>query len=114
MPWNRNDPDPLEIKRRKLEEQERLLSEQMSRLMEEMHNSGEPMPEEIKPPEPPVWRLEDDAAHPRAVEPAPARKRNLARQTQRDMNLFFVFGAVLLLVLVLVFLLWRAYAHHIE
>ena len=112
MPWHRNDPDPLEIKRRKLEEQERLLSEQMSRLMEEIHNSGEPLPEVIKPSEPPIWRLEDDAAHPRAVEPAPARKRNLARQRQRDMILFFVFGALLLIVIGLV--LWRAYAHHTE
>ena len=112
MPWNRNDPDPLEIKRRKLEEQERLLAEQMSRLMEEIHNSGEPLPKEIKPSEPPVWRQDDDAAYPRAVEPTPARKRNLARQRQRDMILFFLFGALLLLALGL--MLWRAYAHHTE
>jgi hypothetical protein len=112
MPWNRNDPDPLEIKRRKLEEQERLLSEQVSRLTEELHNSGEPLPEEIKPSEPPVWRLEDDAAHPRSIESTSARKRNLARQRQRDMILFFVFGAILLLALGLV--LWSIYAHHAE
>ena len=112
MPWNRTDPDPLEIKRRKLQEQERLLAEQMSRLTQELHNSGEPLPEEIKPPEPPVWRLEDDAAHPRAVEPSPARRRNLARQRRQDMVLFFIFGAVLLVALALV--LWHAYAHHIE
>ncbi len=112
MPWNRNDPDPLEIKRRKLEEQERLLSEQMSRLTEELHSSGEPLPEEIKPAEPPVWRLEDDATHHRTVELTPARKRNLARQRQRDMILFFICGAVLLLVIGLV--LWHVYAPHTE
>ena len=110
MPWNRNDPDPLEIKRRKLQEQERLLSEQMSRLTQELHNSGESLPEEIKPPEPPIWRLDDDAAHPRRVKPAPAR--NLGRHRQRDMILFFLFGALLLIAIALV--LWRAYSHHTE
>jgi hypothetical protein len=111
MPWNRTDPDPLEIKRRKLAEQERLLSEQMSRLTEELRHAGEPVPEEIKAPEPPVWRLEDDTAHPGAVEPTPVPKRNLARQRQRDMLLFFVFGAVLLAVGLF---LWRIYAHLTE
>jgi hypothetical protein len=108
MPWNRNDPDPLEIKRRKLAEQERLLAEQMSRLTQELHQSGEPIPEIIKPAEPPVWRLEEDVPHSRAAEPVSARKRNLARQRQRDMIFFFVFIAVFLVVLGL--FLWLAYA----
>jgi hypothetical protein len=111
MPWNRNDPDPLEIKRRKLAEQERLLSEQMSRLADELRHAGEPLPTTVKPPDPPVWRLEDDTAHPGAVEPTPARKRNLAGQRRRDMILFFC-GAVLLLAIGLV--LWHAYSHHTE
>jgi hypothetical protein len=108
MPWNRNDPDPLEIKRRKLEEQERLLSEQMSRLTEEMRHSGEPLPEEAKPPEPPVWRLEDDATHPRVVEPSPT----LARQRRRDMVLFFIVFVILLIVFALV--LWKYYDPHTD
>jgi hypothetical protein len=111
MPWKRNDPDPLEIKRRKLAEQERLLAEQMARLTEEMHESGESVPEEVKRPEPPVWRLEDDHHHAHSVEPTPARRRNLARQRQRDMILLIVYGAVLLFVL---YLIWSAYAHHVE
>ncbi|HUB66988.1 MAG TPA: hypothetical protein VL981_05840 [Candidatus Methylacidiphilales bacterium] len=111
MPWSRpNDSDPLEIKRRKLQEQERLLAEQMSRLTEELHKSGEPLPEEIRPSEPPVWRLEEDGAHSRVAEPAP--RRNLARQRQRDKILFFVLVAILLIVLGL--FIWSISAHHAE
>lgn len=96
MPWNRNDPDPLEARRRQLAEQERHLAEQMSQLTEELNQAGEPIPEEIKPPEPPVWRMEDDALSHRMIEPTPTRKRNLARQRQRDMILFFIcIGALL-------------------
>src|ERR1700692_465688 len=40
MPWNRNDPDPLEARRRQLAEQERLLSEQRRRLTEQSQGSG--------------------------------------------------------------------------
>lgn len=108
MPWNRNAPDPLDAKRRQLAEQERALSEQMSRLTQQLHHSGELLPEESKP-EPPVWRMEDDGSSQRAVEPTPARKRNLARQRQRDMILFFIFIAVFLIVAGIV--LWLAYVH---
>ena len=108
MAWNRKDkePDPFEEKRRKLAEQERLLAEQMSRLSAEL--SGEAP--DTKPAEPPVWRLEDDAPHTRAADPTPARKRNLARQRQRDMILFFVFIAVFLIVVAIVF--YVAYVHN--
>jgi len=104
MPWNRNDPDPLEARRRQLAEQERHLAEQMSRLTDELHHAGEPIPDEIKPAEPPVWRMDDDALSHRLVEPQPTRRRNLARQRQRDMALFFV--CIVALVIALVIFLW--------
>ena len=107
MPWNRNDPpDPLEARRRQLEEQARQLAEQRQRLHDELRGSGEAE----KPAEPPVWRLEDDGSRERAADPTPARKRHLARQRQRDMVLFFVFIAVLIIVLAIVFFV--AYVHN--
>jgi hypothetical protein len=110
MPWNRNDPDPLEIRRRQLAEQERLLSEERRRLTELLHPSGESTSAGVKPVEPPVWRMEDDGPRPRPAESIPARKRNLARQRQRDMILCFVFIAVLLIVMGIV--LWVAHVHN--
>jgi hypothetical protein len=104
MPWNRNDPDPLEGRRRQLAEAERLLFEQRKKLKEELRQSGEP-----SPAEPPVWRMEEDGRHERVTDPVPARKRNLARQRQRDMVLFFLFIGLLLIVLVVV--LW-VYVHN--
>src|SRR5277367_6642712 len=109
MPWNRNDPDPLDARRRQLAEQERLLAEQRQRLTEELLQAGELSSANVKPVEPPVWRLEEDGRHPRAAEPAPARKRNLARQRQRDMIL--VFGLVILLLIVVVIVFWIAHVH---
>jgi len=108
MPWNRNDPDPLEARRRQLAEQERLLSEQRRRLTAQLH--GESSPASVKPAEPPVWRMEENGRHERIADPTPARKRNLARQRQRDMILFFVFIGLFLIVLVIV--LWVAYVHN--
>ena len=110
MLWNRNDPDPLEARRRQLAEQERLLSEQRKRLTELLHQSGESLPANVKPAEPPVWRMEEDGLHHRVAEPIPARKRNLARQRQRDMVLFFIFIIVFLVVMSI--LLWVAYVHN--
>jgi hypothetical protein len=110
MPWHRNDPDPVEALRRQLAEKERLISRQMSRLTEELQNSGEPPPVEIKPPEPPLWRLEEEGSSRRVTDPAAPRKRNLARQRQRDMVLFFVCIGVFLIVLVIV--LWVAYVRN--
>lgn len=104
MSWNRHDPDPLEARRRQLAEQERLLAEQMSRLTDELHHAGEPIPREIKPAEPPLWRMEDDHPIHRITESAPPRQRNLGRQRQRDMILFFV--CILALLLALGIFLW--------
>jgi hypothetical protein len=111
MPWNRNDPDPVENKRRQLAEQERLIAEQMSRLTEELQQSGQPSPVDLKSIEPPVWRMEDDAhAVQRLPEPTSARKGVLARQRQRDMILFFLFIGLLLFVLIIV--TWVFYTHY--
>jgi len=110
MPWNRNDSDPLEARRRQLAEQERLLSEQRRLLTEQLHQSGESPAANVKPAEPPVWRMEEDGPPQRVTDPAPARKRNLARQRRRDMVLFFVFIGLFLIVLVIV--LWVAYVHN--
>jgi len=109
MPWNRNDPDPLEARRRQLEEQERLLAEQRKRLTEELHQSVESSPSHLKPAEPPVWRMEEDGQQEGVADAIPARKRNLARQRQRDMVLFFVFIGLFLVVMVIV--LW-VYVHN--
>jgi len=110
MPWNRNEPDPLEARRRQLAEQQRRLSEQMSRLTEELHQAGEPPPEIVKPAEPPVWRLEEDGASRRTTDTTPPRKRNLARQRQRDMIFFCVSIVVFLIAVGIV--LWVIYVHN--
>jgi len=109
MLWKRNDPDPLEARRRQLAEQERLLSEQRRRLTEELRESGESSAN-VKPAEPPVWRMEEDGPHRRVTEPASTPKRNLARQRQRDRMLFFIFIVLLLIVVGIV--LWVAYVHN--
>lgn len=109
MPWKRNDPDPLEARRRQLAEQERLLSEQRKRLTEQLRQAGEFPPANVKPAEPPVWR-EEDGRHERVTDPAPVRKRNLARQRQRDMIL--VFGLIILFLIVVVIVLWVAHVHN--
>jgi hypothetical protein len=111
MPWNRNDSDPIEIKRRQLAEQERLLAERMSRLTEELQQSGQPAPIDPKSAEPPLWRMEDDAtAIHRIPEPASARKGVLARQRQRDMILFF--GCIGLLLIAVIIFCWLFYTHY--
>jgi len=110
MPWNRNHPDPLEARRRQLAEQERDLSERRKRLTEELEQSGESSPAHLKPSEPPVWRREEDSPHQRLSEPIPARKRNLARQRQRDMVL--VFGLIILFLIVLGVALWVVHVHN--
>jgi hypothetical protein len=109
MPWHRNVPDPFEDKRRRLAEQERLLAERMSQLREELQHSGEPLAADLKPVEPPVWRMEEDAVSRRAADPTPARKRNLAHQRRRDMIWFFIIVIVLLALLGIA--LWVAYVH---
>ena len=109
MPWKRNDPDPLEARRRLLAEQERLLAEQRKRLTEQLNGNGDAPSDSIKRAEPPVWRMEEDVRQVGLGASSPARHRNLARQRQRDMMLFFIFFALLFIVLVIV--LWIAYAH---
>ena len=110
MPWKRTNPDPIEARRRQLAEQERLLSEQRRRLTEELRQSGESSAAGVKPAEPPVWRMEEDSLHYRVTEPAPARRRNLARQRRRDRMLFFIFIVLLLIVVGIV--LWVAYVRN--
>ena len=107
MPWKHNDPDPLEARRRLLEEQERLLSEQRKRLTELLRESGE---SNVKPAEPPVWRREEDGPSQRDVDPTPSRKRTLARQRQRDMVL--ACALIILLLIILSIVLWIAYVHN--
>ena len=109
MPWNRNEPDPLEAKRRLLAEQERALAAQRRQLSEQLR-TGELPSGQVKPAEPPVWRMEDDHGSSRDVDPTPARKRHLARQTQRDMILFFIFIVVLIIVIGAV--VWVVYVHN--
>lgn len=109
MPWKRNEPpDPLEARRRQLDEQQRLLREQREKLHDELRGSNDPAA--TKAAEPPVWRMEDDGHSVLPAEPTPARKRHLARQRQRDMVLFFLFIGVLVVVLVVAFII--AYAHN--
>jgi hypothetical protein len=110
MPWNSNDSDPLAARRRQLADQERLLLEQRRRLTDQLQQSGEFSPANARRAEPPVWRMEEDGALPRAAEPISARKRHLARQRQRDM--VFVFILIGLLLIVLVVVLWVAYVHN--
>jgi hypothetical protein len=109
MPWKRNDPDPLAARRRQLAEQERLLAEQSERLREQLQGAGDGASDPIKRAEPPVWRMEEDGRHERKTDPAPARRRNLARQRQRDMIL--VFGLIVLLCIILGIVLWVAHVH---
>ncbi len=97
MSWNRKETDPLEARRRQIAEAEQRLLEQRRKLTEQLNGSSEP-----KSVEPPVWRMEEDTPH-RATEPAAARKRDLARQRQRDRILFFIFIVVLLVIIVVAY-----------
>jgi hypothetical protein len=108
MPWNRNDPDPLEARRRQLAEQERLLSQQRKLLTEQLRQSGDPSSTHAKPAEPPIWRMEDDGPRQRVTDPTP---RNLARQRRRDRLL--VFALIVLLLIVMGIVLWVAHVHNI-
>ena len=110
MPWHRNEPDPLDARRRELAEQERRVAEQMSHLTEQLRQSGGPASADIKPVEPPVWRMEDEGFSSRVPDPTPARKRNLARQRQRDMIFFFIILGLFLVALVIG--LWVAYVRN--
>ena len=108
MAWNRDEPDPLENRKRQLAEQERALAEQRRRLTEQLQASPQTSAQ-AKRAEPLVWRTEDDSIPARAPDPTPARKRALARQRQNDMILVFVLVALLVVVLGVV--LWIAHVH---
>ncbi len=112
MPWSRNEPDPLDALRRKLAEQERQLAELKYQLEESLRQSEEPPAAGVlKPSEPPVWRLEEENHDLRGpAEPTPARKRNLARQRQRDMILFFIIVGIFLVVVIIA--VWVAYVRN--
>jgi hypothetical protein len=108
MSWRRNDPNPLKDMRQKLAEQERLLAEQMARLNDQLDPSGKRL--SSKPAEPPVWRLEEDVSPQRVTGSTPVTKRHLARQTQRDMWLFFIAVGILLAVMIV--FVWVAYVRN--
>jgi hypothetical protein len=109
MAWNRNESDPLEARRRQLAELEKNLAEQRRRLLDQMQPPSGTSSDQIPRAEPLVWRNEDDGPLARKVEPTAARKRNLARQTRRDMILAITLILLLLVVLVIGF--WIAHAH---
>ncbi len=106
MPWKRDDPDPLEARRRQIAEQEKMLAEQRRKLTEEIQSSGV-----VKRPEPLVWRNEDDPPAARKTEPTPSRRRHLARQRQRDM--IAAVGLIILFLIVVGLVVWIAYVHNI-
>jgi hypothetical protein len=107
MPWKRDDPDPLEARRRQLAEQVRALDEQRRKLAEEIQGSGV-----VKRAEPLVWRNDDnDTPISRAAEPTPSRRRHLARQRQRDM--IAAVGLIILFLIVVGLVVWIAYVHNI-
>jgi hypothetical protein len=109
MAWTRNEPDPLREKRRQLEEQERLLAERMAQLTQKLQEGDAP-PGEAKAPEPPVWRLEEGSTAARlAPELTPSRRRNLGRQRQRDMFLFFLCIVLLLIATGIFYWLWETH-----
>ena len=81
----------------------------MAQLKEKLQQSNEPLPAEVKPAEPPVWRLEEDGAPHHTTKPAQAPRRNLGRERQRDKIFFFLVIGLFLVVLVIV--LWIAYTH---
>jgi len=101
----RDDSNPLEAKRRQLEQQERLLAQKRRELKDQLESGGE-TEAAAHMDEPPVWRMEDE---PGEMEAEPARYRHLARQRRRDMLIFFACIAVLLVVIAV--LLWIILGH---
>jgi hypothetical protein len=101
----RKQPDsPLAQRQRRLAEQERLLSERMSRLSDKLNRSdSEAEVETARQANLPVWRLEEDSPVPRrtAASVSP-RNRNLGRQRQRDMIIFFIMLGALIVVGIMV------------
>jgi t-SNARE complex subunit (syntaxin) len=105
----RKEPDPLQGRRKLLAEQERLLAERMTKLHQKLARNGEEEDPNVpsKPPEPPVWRLEEETPRaPRHEAPA-MNKRVLNRQRRNDQILF----CIMMVALVVVVLLVLALAH---
>jgi t-SNARE complex subunit (syntaxin) len=105
----RKEPDPLQGRRKLIAEQERLLAERMTKLHEKLARGGEEEDPNVppKPPELPVWRLEEDVQRlPRHEAPA-VNKRVLNRQRRNDQILF----CIMMVALVVVVLLVLALAH---
>jgi hypothetical protein len=108
MPKRRDDANPLEAKRRELEQQERLLAQKRRELKEQLESGGATeAAAAARADEPPVWRLEDEPEE--MVESEPARYRHLARQRRRDMIIFF--ACIGLLLAVIAVLLWILCVH---
>ncbi|HEX4141554.1 MAG TPA: hypothetical protein VHY09_14490 [Candidatus Methylacidiphilales bacterium] len=107
MPKKRDDSNPLDAKRRLLEQQEQLLAQKRAELKAQLESGGAPQAAAAaKADEPPIWRIEDE---PNDYEAEPARFRHLARQRRRDMIVFFACIGVLLLVIAV--LLWVLCIH---
>jgi len=105
MPKKRDEFNPLEAKRRWLQEQERLLAQKRRELKEQLQSGGAP-DAAARVDQPPVWRLEDDH-HDRPVESYSARPpRHLGRQRQRDLFVFLCMGLLLLAIGVLLWIAW--------
>jgi hypothetical protein len=103
MPKRRDDSNPLDAKRRQLEEQERALAQKRAELQAQLESGGT-SPSATRVEEPPVWRMEDE---PQEHEFEPAQYRHLARQRRRDMFIFFACIALLLVVIaVLLYVLY--------
>ena len=104
--WSRSEPDPIKARRRQLAEQERFLAERMAQLNRELH-AGPDAPAGKKAPEPPVWRMEDEAQKSAATEAGPGAPRVLARQRRRDKAIFFLCIAFLLGLILIVAWFWN-------
>jgi hypothetical protein len=106
----RKEPDPLHGRRKLLAEQEKLLAERMTKLHEKLARNGEEDPNvPPKPPEPPVWRLEEDVQRlPRNTAPS-VNKRVLNRQRRNDQILLCIMMVALIVVVLLVLAL--AHSH---
>ena len=108
----RKEPDPLHGRRKLLAEQEKLLAERMTKLHEKLARNGEEEDPNVprKPPEPPVWRLEEGDVQrlPRNTAPT-VNKRVLNRQRRNDQILFVIMMAALVVVVLLVLALARSH-----
>jgi hypothetical protein len=101
---SRKESDALHGRRKLLAEQEKLLAERMTKLHEKLARGGEEEDPNVprKPPEPPLWRLEEDVPRRPPNEAPVMNKRVLNRQRRNDQILFVVMMVALLVVVLLV------------